>query len=79
MTKDSLDILVIPALRYGLGRRTYITGMIADCLIRNKKDIRHDIRDLVVREIKRAVEEGNAGMQVDIDEWNRVIDAYEKK
>lgn len=79
MTKDDLNTLVIPALRYGLGRRTYITGMIADCLIRNKKDIHRDIRDLIVREIKRAIEEGNAGMQMDVDEWNRVIEVFDNE
>lgn len=76
MTKDDLNILVFPAMRYALGRKTYIVQLICKTLIRNAKDIRSDIRYRMGEEIACAINEKNAGMEMDVMEWQKVLKAF---
>lgn len=68
LNMQDLDLIVLGALRYALGRRTYIVNVVADFIKDNlflfaNSDIRH-----FIREIERAAEVGNLG-----DEYDKVI------
>ena len=71
------DWVLISAFRYALGRRTYITGDTADLLIEHKNNIRSDWQNLIVREINTAIAGGYAGAPVDVDQWIRVLVAFD--
>lgn len=79
MTKEDLNILVWPAMRYALGRMTYVVEMLCGVLIRNAKDIRHDSRIHMAEEIQRAIDTGQAGMDMDVKEWQLVLDEFNKQ
>ena len=78
MTKDTLNSLAWPAMRYALGRRTYIVDAVCRALISNAKDIRSDIKAGMTREIDKAICNNEAGMPMDVEQWNRVIEAFQK-
>lgn len=78
MTKDDLNTLVFPAMRYALGRKTYIVEMVCRTLIRNAKDIRSDIRYKMGEEIAYAINSQNAGMEMDVNEWQKVLKEFSK-
>lgn len=77
MSNDDINSLVWPAMRYALGRKTYVVETVCRALINVKNNIRNDIRISMVNEIKKAIESGNAGMKMDVDCWERVIKEFE--
>ena len=76
MTKDDLNSLAWPAMRYALGRSTYVVEMVCGALISNAKDIKSDIKAGMAREIDKAICNDRAGMLMDVEQWKRVIDAF---
>jgi hypothetical protein len=69
------DILFC-AFRYALGRMTYITAVVGDCIIENKANLSQKIKSLIVKEIANAIDENRAGMEgVDVPSWRRVMDS----
>lgn len=77
MTKEDLNILSGCALRYALGRMTYITELVGKCLERNLSDIRSDIKQSMLKDIKEALDTNRAGMQMDRDVWESLKNAIE--
>ena len=73
---DDLNTLSFGAFRYALGRTTYVVDMTCKSLIRNAKHIRRDIRGAISREINTAILLDNAGMECDIIEWRKVLEAF---
>lgn len=61
------------AFRYALGRQTYAVSHVSDYIISHWDDI--DIRTQVIikGEIYQAVDRGEAGNQMDIDSWIRIL------
>jgi hypothetical protein len=57
-------------------RRTYITFTVATLLINHKHSLSGHFKALVCKEILRAIESGEAGMQMDVDEWSKVVEEY---
>lgn len=78
MTKDTLNSLAWPAMRYALGRKTYLIETVCRALISNAKYIRSDIKAGMAREIEKAICNDEAGMPIDVEQWKRVIEAFEK-
>ncbi len=78
MTKDDLNTLIIPALRYALGRKTYVVELISSCIRRNARNIRRDIRDKISEEIQEAIASGHAGMPMDAVEWQKVLESFKE-
>ena len=75
MTKE--DILFY-AFRYALGRMTYAVHEVASEIIRNEASISPEMRALMIQEIAEAIEKGNAGMDMDAREWQRVADTLKQ-
>lgn len=70
---QDLDLIVLGAFRYALGRRTYIVTVVADFIKDNlflftNSDIRH-----FIREIERAAEVGNLGDECDKVIWENLL------
>lgn len=68
------DITLYCAFRYALGSRTYVVSSVVEDIIKNWDNISNKDRAGFKREIKLAIKEGRAGMQMDINEWNKIIE-----
>ncbi len=77
MTKDDLNSLAWPALRYALTRKTFVVDAVCRALIRNVKNIRSDIRYRMGEEIEKAL---NADEEKEMDHflWGKVLKAFEE-
>jgi len=67
------DILLFCAFRYALGRKTYVVGTIVDILKNNWNSISPSQRKLYKEEIRDAITNNRAGMDMDVDEWNKIL------
>jgi hypothetical protein len=76
MTKDDLNSLCWPAMRYALGRKTYVVDTVCKALIRNAHNIRQDIKQRMAEEIVKAIKDNQAGMDMDVVEWKMVLEAF---
>lgn len=70
---NELNTLLICSFRYALGRMTYIVSDIVDIIIHHKKDLQPNAKELMIREIKWALDHNQAGMRCDREEWERLL------
>ena len=70
---NEYNTLCFYAFRYALGRMTYSVGDVADILRRNIKKIDPYNRELMIKEINNAINDGHAGMACDIAEWKHLL------
>lgn len=80
MNKKDLNTLYFCAFRYALGRMTYIVSTVTDLLIKATKDGTLDEvnRDLMSREIKRALDAGKVEMPCDQVEWQKLLNVLKE-
>ena len=64
----------ICTFRYALGRSTYIVSEVVDELIEHWDEFKVWERDMMVNDIKHAIKLGVAGMEMDVKEWQRVLE-----
>ena len=74
---SNLDFALVvgSALRYGLGRRTYITGAISKFIIENIKLIPNDQKLVMIRDIK---DKEYYGDDCDKENWRKLLAELEK-
>lgn len=65
--------LILCAFRYAMGRRTYIVSTIADIIIKHKDCITGNFKALIKKEIQHALDNDEAGMHCDREDWTRVL------
>lgn len=61
--------LVIAAFRYALGRRTYITSMMSEYLIKNSNLLTKEVKELIINEIDFAIKDNAIGDPCDRYYW----------
>ena len=76
MTNQDLIALSWPAMRYALGRKTYVTHDVSQALISVAHYIPEDLRYKMGEEIAHAINAGQAGMAMDIVAWENVCQAF---
>lgn len=64
------DFLVVCAVRYCLGRQSYVVGMMADYLVKNAKAINSSDRRVILEDIDSQAKYGY-GDKCDEVEWMR--------
>lgn len=71
MNLNSVDFndLAVCALRYALGRKTYITYTISNLLIRHKKSLTKNTKLCILKDLKYAFNNDACGMEKDKDAW----------
>lgn len=69
------DILVY-AFRYALGRQSYAVSDVASELRAHSLSISNKMKALMVKEIRKAESENALGMEMDRQEWMRVVDVF---
>lgn len=72
MSDDELDTLLFLSFRYALGRKTYIVDQVADLLIKYRDKLHINSIRQIKTEIAYAIETNDAGMDCDVDSWNKV-------
>ena len=72
MNRDESAVYIC-ALRYALGRRTYITSIISEQLIDKWGSITETDKSIIVKEIKEAINKKEAGDDCDVANWTKVI------
>lgn len=70
---EELAILLMDAFWYNLGRMTYSVGECVKSLIKYWKVIPPHWRKLIHSEIIVAIERNEAGMDMDVAEWRKVL------
>ncbi len=72
MSDDDMDAILFLAFRYALGRKSYITAEVSDYLLKYKAYLHDSTKRQIRSEISYAIEVGDAGMQCDIDIWEKL-------
>ncbi len=72
--KDQLAVLLFNSFRYCLGRKTYAVSEFTEILAQEWKELPKKYKDLIKKEIRTAIATGNAGMDMDVQEWQQILD-----
>lgn len=75
ISKKELNVAILCSFRYALGRMTYIVPDVVALIIEYKEVLNKHARATIVSEIDAAIENGTAGMKMDVSEWLRVVEA----
>ena len=71
-----LELVYLCALRYALGRKTYITGVVSDFLKLEVKALSDKCKKQMIREIKEAKDLGHT---CDKKSWTKLLKELKKK
>lgn len=72
--KDNDRLMLICALRYSLGRKTYITSVAVDWVKEYHHLMSNRDKELFIKDIDYHIETDSAGDSVDIDNWLAIKD-----
>lgn len=76
---DFNEGILFYAFRYAIGRRTYAVKDVVNYLFDNWYFISGNTKKLIIKEINQAIEKDEAGMDCDIEEWNKILDLDKEK
>lgn len=65
--------LIISAVRYALGRMTYVVGMTVDEAIRVWPHLHDGTKIVIEKDVRAAVADGVLGMECDAADWQRLL------
>lgn len=72
LTRHEVDVLAVSAVRYALGRQTYIVSDVARLVA--DLDMSEKMAVVIARDVDRALREGRAGAHCDRAEWASLRD-----
>lgn len=74
------DVLILhAAMRYALGRSTYMVAHICNNILMNWNELEMTDKEMFVSEIKIAIKSNRAGTDIDVRDWQKIIDRFEKE
>ena len=65
--------MLISAVRYALGRATYIVGTTTDEVTRVWGELSNNTRAVIRRDVCEALDRGQVGMEMDDSRWRHLI------
>jgi len=71
-------LVLMAALRYALGRMTYIVSTVADAIIQNIDVFNKSELQIMHKEISTELKDGGGGHRCDIEDWQRVLRRIEE-
>lgn len=77
LSNQEFNDLIVYAFRYSLGRMTYAVHDVAQLIIHNKHKLFKGTIALITKEIRSAIELQHAGMDMDVQEWRKVLKELE--
>lgn len=72
-------ITLLCAFRYSLGRMTYVVSSVINQIIKNWNGLKDSEKSLIKKEINEAITQGHAGMNMDINQWRRILELSENR
>lgn len=80
MKKHDFDILLLCALRYALGRQSYITWTVSEAIIDRLAELDANTKRIMSYEIDKAIRGDKAGdIDIDHDHWTKLQKAIKKE
>lgn len=79
MNEDDLNTLMFCSFRYALGRMTYIVADICRILSESKNILDAPTKALIIKEILKAEDEEKLGMDMDKEEWIRLVEVLKNE
>jgi len=76
--EQDLRTMLISSFRYALGRMSYIVSDTVDIIIEHQEVLKYHDKLLMVGEIRTAVEQGRAGMDMDKECWLSLVEELSK-
>lgn len=76
-TKSDISAMMISAVRYALGRRTYIVNWTCEFIAKNQHLLLEKDKKVIIRDIKEQEEYGY-GDKCDEEDWLRLLEILEK-
>ncbi len=73
VNKSVYEQMLISAVRYALGRATYIVGTTTDEVKRVWVDLSENTRTVIRRDVSEAIDRGQVGMEMDDSRWRNLI------
>ena len=67
------DAMMVSAVRYALGRMSYIGSWTVDEVIRVWDKLSPNTREVIERDVRRAKEDSTLGMPIDAEQWERLL------
>lgn len=74
LTNEEINDLIVYAFRYCLGRRTYAVSTFVEIALKHWPAIQGRNRHLMQKEIREALASDSAGMDMDRQQWQRLLD-----
>lgn len=71
ITNNELELLMLEAIKYGLGRKTYITSVISSFIIANVEVITNEAKEKMIFELENAED---YGFECDKRSWMELLD-----
>lgn len=71
---ESLRTLIVCATRYALGRRSYIVSDVSRIVETYSHMLRHGDVNVLIRDIRQALDDNLAGDQCDRISWERLLE-----
>lgn len=65
--------ILFMAFRYALGRMTYVTLDVSTEIINKWDELSDKYKNLIQKEIKQAINDDIAGMDMDVAEWEKIL------
>jgi hypothetical protein len=75
--KGDLSAMLVSAVRYALGRRTYIVNWVCEFIENNKHLLRDSDRKVIIRDIKEQEKYGY-GDKCDEEDWMKLLKILEE-
>jgi hypothetical protein len=71
--KQDYELILLAAFRYALGRKTYMVSAVVDYFLDEWESIDTKLIIQIQKEIKQAIDSGNAGMDMDVEQWEKLL------
>jgi len=73
---DKLQQLIISAVRYSLGRRTYIVSVTCSLVKAYWQNLNEATKQIIIRDIKEQKDRKNLGAECDKKDWENILQLY---
>jgi len=71
---EETESMIFYAFRYCLGRMTYAVGTCVDYILNHWDELSVKTKTRIVQEIETALRDHTAGMDMDRDQWQRIVE-----
>ena len=68
------ELTLVASFRYALGRKRYVVSAIVEDILNNWSSLSIKFKTKIKEEIQEAMKNNNAGSDIDIEQWNRILE-----